>query len=1106
MPLPSNFNTRAVHGKYVELDGDPAQGKVIFSSSVILANPGENVFVVPVPIEATLDSNGEFTINLPCTNDTDLNPTSWQYTVTEQFVGSAGRTFNLEVPIGAGTIELADLAELPSQPPVYTNNFVRSFNGLMGDVAINIYNLPSWDFVSGSYRVPESIAADGVTNVTAALQSWIAGLPNGARVVFKAGGSYRLNSPGIEIGKPLWFDGNGAKFISTSGTGVAAFPAIKINSSHVRISNCELVGPGPLPYAANHAGSGIYLLSSSWAARHANVTIHDNIIHDFGMAGIWIEWAENVHVRNNRFYENSYSNCTMLSVQNGSYIGNHGLDPAKFLHAVRTVSDNDVTYGLQVSRWTPYDISLAPRSKNIEVAFNYQENYYWECLDTHAGENVRFHHNSTKGWIGVACVSAPNQSGIDSYAPLDCIIESNQHDSGFDDGRCSYAYTFAGAESGTPGTIVQLATGQIRNNVVRRAGNSELKHDALYIHDTKGLRVSENQFYECATGGFQFYHDNYLASCRKNYFEEMWSNASTTPFTGDVRVRSSHNTLSVEGNQHYDSNTKSSAAVSNQRGLYVANTTGVTVYKGWNDFAACSTPYSPSTSVAYVNMYSQGFPMTEVLAYDPYSTIEPYYTNIPEWTKEQDAKRIAAYSLYEQMYWNVPDTFKVQLRGSNATPIYIPEAKTIVEATNRYLAKDLSFIADPDIGSPQDQIDIVTAFTNLFNREAFWSKFNSNKRYGLIRGDWCFHIIGYGSRPFGRRIRIDCLDPASYFPVSHPTDPDRIIAAHIVEQIQDPEDENKFLIKRQTYQKGADPENNDGSDTTIYNSIALFDPEAWERLDLQDAVEILKPLEPLPPAITSIPIYHIKNFQTPGDPFGSSELRGLERCLLAVNQAISDEELALALEGLGVYATDSGKPKDDNGNPTNWRMGPGVVVEHGQDKKFYRVNGIGSVTPYMDHLGFLIRSIREASATPDAAIGKVDVSVAESGISLALQMSPMLSKVKEEDQAIIDVIRQMFFDLRNWFAAYEGMQLAGYAIPILGEKLPKDKDKEVQRIIEMVEKGIATAEWARVELNKYGYEFPTDEGNKLVQESQARALATDPFAARMAAELETTTE
>lgn len=495
--------------------------------------------------------------------------------------------------------------------------------------------------------------------------------------------------------------------------------------------------------------------------------------------------------------------------------------------------------------------------------------------------------------------------------------------------------------------------------------------------------------------------------------------------------------------------------------------------------------------------------MTEVVEFDSYSTIAPLFTAAPQWLSEQDARRIQAYQLYEQIYWNVPETFKIDFLGTFKRPIYLPNAKTIIETTNRYVGKNFSFFMDPDVSTPEDRDTLKLALTKLFRRERFLGKYNASKRYGLIRGDWCFHIIGYDNKPLGSRIRIDSLDPAAYFPVPHPTDPDRLIAVHIVEQITDPEDDSKVFIKRQTYQKGADPENNDGSDTTIYNSIATFDLDKWQKLDLQGAIEIIKPLTALPPQIKAIPVYHIRNFETPGDPFGSSEIRGFETVITAINQGASDEDIALVLEGLGVYYTDAGAPVDNQGNPTNWNLGPGRVVEVPTGKTFARANGINTVGPYQDHINMMRSSIREASGTPDVAIGRVDVSVAESGIALIMQMSPMLAKADEKEQEIADVMGQMLFDLRDWFSAYEAITSEAIAIPSFGEKLPKDKDKEVQRIFDMVVSGIASADWARSALAEYGYSFDQTEGDTIIKEATARAIATDPFAQRAAGEVET---
>ncbi len=493
-----------------------------------------------------------------------------------------------------------------------------------------------------------------------------------------------------------------------------------------------------------------------------------------------------------------------------------------------------------------------------------------------------------------------------------------------------------------------------------------------------------------------------------------------------------------------------------------------------------------------------------VQAFSPYSTATGLMTALPTWMSPYDAQRITSYQIYEQIYWNVDETFEIIQRGSDGEPIYIPMARTIVDTTNRFLCPKPGFIMDPDIGTPEDRETARLWFSSLFRRERWWSKFNANKRYGVIRGDWCWHVLANPAKPQGKRITIEPLDPAAYFPISHPQDPDRLIGAHIVEQFTD--EDGEIFIKRQTYYRGVDPINNDGSDLSIWNSIGLFEVDAWESLD-DSAITVIKEPTQLPAQITSIPIYHIPNIETPGDPFGSSELRGFERIMAAINQGISDEELILALEGLGMYATDGGPPRNEAGQITNWQLGPGVVVEHGQGSKFERISGVTSVSPIQEHLKFMIESLKEASGTPNAATGKVDVQVAESGISLLMQLGPLLAKVDEREDTVTDVHNQMLFDLASmWAPAYE--QFVTVCIPrmVFGDPLPENRDVKFKEIMALFEAKVVDIDWVHTELAKLGYDFSTDMIGKILTQAQAMARATDPFGSRMDEETDTGTE
>lgn len=484
-----------------------------------------------------------------------------------------------------------------------------------------------------------------------------------------------------------------------------------------------------------------------------------------------------------------------------------------------------------------------------------------------------------------------------------------------------------------------------------------------------------------------------------------------------------------------------------------------------------------------------------------WSTVAPLMGVLPSWLGKEDAERIEAYRIYEQMYDNVPDTYQLAQRGSDSQPIYIPAPKIIVEATNRFLATGWQYMVNPRIGTPQDQSLVTNALAQLFKRELFYAKFSTQKRYCLIRGDAVWHFVGDPLKPEGRRISIYEVDPASYFPIYDVENLERIVGCHLVDRVKVGDDN---LVRRQTYRK--DPERG-----TITSETTLWEEGKWDDRNLVAAdlsqKGVITPLFELPPSITSLPVYHIKNSRIPGAPFGGSELKGIERLAAAVNQAISDEELSLALDGIGVYATTSGPPTDASGAEVNWRLGPGRVAELGdQADKFWRVTGVGSVAPYLDHVRFIMGTMQQSAAVPDVAAGNVDVSVAESGIALYLQLAPILAKNAEKEQEMLGVYDHMLYDLvQMWLPSYEGTPagIATEVVSIIDDPMPVNREVRVQEIMALVAAKIVSIEYAREELSKFGYRFPDNMGETVVAETTALASAEtgDVFGSRAADEL-----
>src|SRR6266498_743081 len=161
------------------------------------------------------------------------------------------------------------------------------------------------------------------------------------------------------------------------------------------------------------------------------------------------------------------------------------------------------------------------------------------------------------------------------------------------------------------------------------------------------------------------------------------------------------------------------------------------------------------------------------------SVIKTLTRPMPTWVNDPDDQvRVAAYDAYDDMFKNVPDTFRVVLRGEEDSPIYVPSSRKIVEATNRYLAKDWSWTIAAS--NENDRMALQTALFQLFKRERMTSKFYSLKRNFLKKGDGLFHITFDGWKVVGERLSINEIDPRHYFRIFSPSNNDDTIGCYIV--------------------------------------------------------------------------------------------------------------------------------------------------------------------------------------------------------------------------------------------------------------------------------------------------------------------------------------
>lgn len=461
----------------------------------------------------------------------------------------------------------------------------------------------------------------------------------------------------------------------------------------------------------------------------------------------------------------------------------------------------------------------------------------------------------------------------------------------------------------------------------------------------------------------------------------------------------------------------------------------------------------------------------------PYSTVVPLISEEPHWVPDLDVERVASYAKYDELYWNNSEAFKLIQRDAGEVPIYIPNPRAIVDSTAHFLLKGLEvMLGDGDPDNPNNAF-----FGNFLKRERFHSKFHTAKTSGVARGDYIFHVTANPAKPQDTRISIESVDPASYFPITDEWDPDTLLGVDLVEQFRDPEN-LRVYVRRQRYTyvvvQGR---------RRVQSEQALYELEYWwHGQRARKYKEISKP-RLLPADITTIPVYHFRNIDWQGQDFGSSELRGYERIMSSINQSVSDEEIALALEGLGVYATDAGPPEDDQGNEEDWIIAPAKVLEVPAGAYFRRVEGVGSVQPMQDHIGYLTEALYQSSGTFRPAL--IDVKAAQSGIALALKFLPTLAKIEQRDWDGIDKLTQMFYDIKQWFRAYENTQLKGDIVVQIGDKLPQDRVAQLNELNNMLDRKIISRKYYRAQMRKFGYDIPADDMDQLIAEEKELAEA-----------------
>jgi hypothetical protein len=115
MTLPEGLETVTVTGRFLDADGDSCRGTITFNPApCVITFRDQGVFVLG-PETVNLNGQGEFTATLVASDATGADPQNFTYHVSEHTsCADCRREYDIVLPSGTGTIDLADLA--PADP------------------------------------------------------------------------------------------------------------------------------------------------------------------------------------------------------------------------------------------------------------------------------------------------------------------------------------------------------------------------------------------------------------------------------------------------------------------------------------------------------------------------------------------------------------------------------------------------------------------------------------------------------------------------------------------------------------------------------------------------------------------------------------------------------------------------------------------------------------------------------------------------------------------------------------------------------------------------------------------------------------------------------
>lgn len=324
MALPGNLSSVTVIGTFITPEGSPSTGSVSFTPSSWLTDSGANLSIPNSAVSKTLGTAGDFSAVLPVTDDPDVTPANWVYSVSE-VVDGVSRSYNILLPGTAtpgGTVYLADIAPAAAAGPEYYSLASSLSIGTVTTVATGgsatatiTGTAPSQILNLGiPVGATGNVASSGSGSVGTAAVSPTGDpdtgiyYPAANQVAITTGGTQALLLSGGAVSNPT-FTGQvivpagsaGTPAISPTGdtnTGLFSSAADTLNISTagteaMRVASNQRVGVGATSPStllhvrgAHVAGAGLIMVNANSGQRYTGISLHNDstlagyLIHD----------------------------------------------------------------------------------------------------------------------------------------------------------------------------------------------------------------------------------------------------------------------------------------------------------------------------------------------------------------------------------------------------------------------------------------------------------------------------------------------------------------------------------------------------------------------------------------------------------------------------------------------------------------------------------------------------------------------------------------------------------------------------------------------------------------------------------------------------------